>query len=322
MLCQQRAERTAAGATFKQVADQVLTAFEESNRHAKTRRSWRQVLETYAYPTLGSKLIDDIERGDVLAVLRPVWGTMADTSRRLRRRIEHVFDEAISLGFTQKSNPARYADLKHGLAAFDTKRPRRNHAALPWRRVPTLMRRLQVNHTLSSYALQLTILAVTRTGETLGAAFAEFNHGRWTVPAERTKTGKLHRVPITTGIERVLADLDHGRKLSPLLFTNPSTGEPLSNMAMLMLLKGMGYTETVHGFRSSFRDWAGEHGYPREIAEAALAHVVPGTEGAYFRSDLFEQRRAMMEAWSAFCLGTAGVARPPKTGKKTKARKK
>ena len=106
----------------------------------------------------------------------------------------------------------------------------------------------------------------------------------------------------------MLADLDHGRKLSPLLFTNPSTGEPFRNMAMLVMLKGMGVDATVHGFRSSFRDWWADHGYPREVAEAALAHVVPGVEGAYLRSDVFARRKEMMEAWSDFCLGTAGAS--------------
>lgn len=307
---QQRAERKAAGTTFRVMSEQVLAAFEQSNRHPKTIRSWRQVLTDYAYPAFGSKLLDDIERGDVLAVLRPIW-KMADTPRRLRRRIEAVFDEAIALQLTQKSNPARWADLKHGLAAFEVKRPRKNHAALPWRQVPALMKKLVTNGSLSATALRLTILAVTRTGETLGGRYTEFGHGRWTIPAERTKTGKVHRVPITTGIEAVLADLDYGRKLSQLLFANPTSGEALSNMAMLMLLKGMGYTETVHGFRSSFRDWCADHGYPRELAEAALAHVVPGVEGAYFRSDLFAARAEMMQAWSDFCLG-AGRAKPSK----------
>jgi integrase len=229
------------------------------------------------------------------------------------------------MGLSHKANPARYQDLKRGLSAFVAERPRGNHKALPWRQVPALMKRLRANHSLSSYALQLTILAVTRTSETLGARFSEFSHGRWTIPAERMKgeNGKrrAHRVPITSGIERVLADLEYGRALSPQLFANPSTGEPLSNMAMLVLLKGMGIDATVHGFRSSFRDWAAEQGYPREIAEAALAHVVSGVEGAYFRSDLFEQRRVMMEAWATFCLGRADTASQPKVGRKTKARK-
>lgn len=322
----QRAERQAAGATFKQVAEQVLADFEKSTRHAKTRRSWRQVLETYAYPVLGNMAITDIERGDVLKVLRPIWATMSDTSRRVRRRIEHVIDEARTLGLSDRPNPARFAELKSSLSAFVSERPRRGHTALPWREVPALMKRLEANGSLSATALRLTILAVTRTNETLGGRFPEFSHGRWTIPAERMKgeNGKrrAHRVPLSSGIEGVLADLEYGRKISPLLFINPSTGEPLSNMAMLTLLKGLGIDATVHGMRSSFRDWAGESGYPREIAEAALAHVVPGTEGAYFRSDLFEQRRAMMQAWSDFCLGTAGVSGRRKPGKTATGRKR
>jgi integrase len=319
---QQRAERQAASATFKAVAEQVLIAFERSTLHEKTRRSWRQVIETYALPTLGAKLIDDIERADVLEVLRPIWGSKVDTSRKLRRRIEHIFDEAITMGLSNRPNPARWAELKRPLAAFTAEKPPGHHRALPWRQVPALMKRLAANGSLSAAALRLTILAATRTGETLGARFIDFAHGRWTIPGDRMKGGKEHRVPVTTGIEALLADLDYGRKLSPLLFANPSTGEALSNMAMLTLLKGMGIDATVHGFRSSFRDWAADHAYPREVAEAALAHVVPGVEGAYLRSDVFARRKEMMEAWSDFCLGRTGTAGQLKSGKRASGGKK
>jgi integrase len=321
----QRDEARAGRTTFRQVAEPVLAAYDQSALDEKTRRSWRQVIEDYAYPVLAEKVIDDIGHGDILDVLRPIWASKPDTARKTRRRIEHIFDEARLLGLTTRPNPARYADLKRSLAAFVAEKPPSHHKALEWRQLPRLMKRLAANDSLSAAALRLTILAATRTSETLGARFDEFAHRIWTIPAERMKgeNGKrrAHRVPVTPGIERELAKLTPGRSRSPLLFASSSDPDkPLSNMAMLMLLKGMGIDATVHGFRSSFRDWAGEQGYPREIAEAALAHVVPGVEGAYFRSDLFEQRRAMMQAWSDFCLGMAGrIAKP---GKKATARKK
>lgn len=316
---QRRADQRAGSATFRQVAEQVLAAFETSQRHPATIRSWRQVLEVYAYPTLGNMAVRDIERGDILQVLRPVWGTMRDTSRRLRLRIEHVIDEAITLKLTDRANPARYADLKRSLAAFVSERPRGNHKALAWRELPPLMKRLLANKSLSAYALRLTILAATRTGETLGARFPEFAHGLWTIPASRMKgeVGKRreHRVPISTGIADIIADLKPGAERSPLLFAGGATDKPLSNMAMLMLLKGMGIDATVHGMRASFRSWAADHGYPRELAEAALAHVVPGVEGSYQRSDLLEARRAMMEHWSNFCLGKPTKASSGRKGR-------
>ncbi|SEP45315.1 Phage integrase family protein [Rhodospirillales bacterium URHD0017] len=310
---QKREAHRASGTTFKQVSEMVLADFEQSQRHPATRRSWRQVLETYAYPTLGNMVVADIERGDVLKTLRPVWGSMSDTSRRLRRRIEHVFDEAITLKLTDRPNPARYADLKRSLSAFVAEKPRGNHKALPWREVPALMKRLLANDSLSASALRLTILAATRTGETLGARFPEFAHGIWTIPAARMKgevgRRKPHRVPITSGIAAIVEQLKPARERSALLFAGSSPDRPLSNMAMLMLLKGMGIDATVHGFRSSFRSWAADNGYPREIAEAALAHRVAGVEASYQRSDLLDARRAMMQAWSDFCLGKTAGAR-------------
>jgi integrase len=317
---QQQAEVRAAGTTFREVAELVLADIEASPRSAITRRSWRQVLETYAYPALGSKPAGEIERHHVLDVLRPLWGTMRDTSRRLRRRIEAVLDRAIDEKVASGPNPARASDLKRSLAAYVVA-PRGNHKALPWRQVPGLMQKLLANDSLSAKALRLAILSGCRTSEVIGARFDEFAHGIWTVPAERMKgeVGKRrpHRVPITSGIQSVVDALKPkpGQKISPLLFANPSTGEPLSNMAMLQLIKGMGYECTTHGMRSALRDFAGDNGFAREVAEAALAHVVPGVEGSYARSDLLARRRELMQAWSDHCLG---VAKPAKVARRRK----
>ncbi|HTG20901.1 MAG TPA: integrase arm-type DNA-binding domain-containing protein [Reyranella sp.] len=319
----QRDEARAGRATFRDIAERVLVAYESSTRNPKTRRSWRQVIEDYAFPVLGAKLIDDIERADILEVLRPIWGSKVDTSRKVRRRIEHIIDEAITMGASSRPNPARWAELKRPLAAFTAEKPPGHHKALPWRQVPSLMKRLQVNHSLSSSALRLAILSACRTGEVLGARYEEFQHGVWTVPATRMKgevgRRRAHRVPISSGIAAVVKDLEFGKQRSSLLFAGRSPNEPLSNMSMLQLLRGMKVDCTVHGFRSSFRDFAAEHNFPREVAEAALAHVVAGTEGAYLRSDVLEARKALMQAWSDFCLGTAAPAarRKPATPPKS-----
>ncbi|WP_170303694.1 tyrosine-type recombinase/integrase [Reyranella soli] len=223
-----------------------------------------------------------------------------------------MIDEALTLGLSDRPNPARYAELKRSLSAFVAEAPRGNHKSLPWREVPKLMTRLCANDSLSAYALRLTILAATRTSETLGARFDEFAHGTWVIPPARMKgevgQRRQHRVPITTGIAKIVEDLRPGEERSALLFAGSTATKPLSNMAMLMLLKGMGIDATVHGMRASFRSWAADHGYARELAEAALAHVVPGVEASYQRSDLLDARRAMMQAWSDFCLGKPSKA--------------
>lgn len=285
--------------TFRAFAEQTLADWETtSERAAKTKASWRRVLNTHAYPTIGSKLLDDISEADIIDLLRPLWGPRRDAAQKTRVQIERVFDEARLRKLIDRPNPARYADLKASLAPFAKSRPKKHHAAMSWRLVPALMAKLAASPNLSAAALRLTILAATRTRETLGGRFNEIEHGVWSIPAERMKMKRPHRVPISTGLASVIDELRKRANGGQLMV-------PLSPMAMSMLLKNMGIKDTVHGFRSSFRDWAAEHGYPREFAEAALAHVAGGVEGAYFRSDLLEQRRAMMQAWSDHCLGEA-----------------
>ena len=291
--------------TFREVADTLLAAYDETDRHPKTRRAWRQVLEDYACPVIGNLPLDEIEQADIIRCLRPLWGTKPQTARNTRARMDAVFEEARLLKLTDK-NPARLADLKRALAPFANNKPAAHHKALPWRDVPPFMAQLQASKTLSAVALRLVLLSACRTREVLGAHFDEFNHGVWTIPAERMKGEGIyrreHRVPISTGITGLLEELASARDRGPLLFANRSPTTMLSSAAMSMLVKLKGVPTSVHGLRSSFRDWAADHGYPREIAEAGLAHRVKGVEGSYFRSDLFEARRDLMQAWCDFCL--------------------
>lgn len=297
---ERRAEERAARLTFREVADQVLADLENSSRAAKTKASWRQVLTAHAYPSLGSKALDDITNADIIDLLRPLWGSRRDAAQKTRIQIERVFDEAILRKLTTKANPARLVDLKAALAPFATSGPKNHHAAMPWRDVPALMTKLAADPNLSAAALRLTILSACRTREVLGARFDEFVDGIWSIPPSRMKTGQQHRVPISSGIA-ALIDEQRARQDGPLVV-------PLSPMAMSMRLKKMGITATVHGFRSSFRDFAAEHAFPREIAEMSLAHRVGNSvEQSYFRSDILDQRRALMQRWSDFCLQQSGT---------------
>jgi len=255
---------------------------------------------------LGDRALDDIGTSEVLDVLRPIWGTKHETARKVRFRLEYLFDEARHKRLMTRDNPSRMNDLKRPLARITVNGNRNHHKALPWRDVPALMKRLRQDHDLSSYALRLTILSALRTSESLGGRFDEFDNGAWSIPRNRMKTRKPHRVPITTGIAEIVNELLPLRR-GALLFPSNRSTVPLSVMSMPMKLRGLGYDCTVHGFRSSFRDFAAENNFPREIAEAALAHVVPGVEGAYFRSDVFDQRRDLMQAWSDFCLGVTSA---------------
>ena len=311
MIDRRREQRLAAAAavaerakatTFKSFADPILDSFEQADLNRKHSRQWKQCIVAYVYPVLGNMTLDEIEPSHILQVLQPIWGEKAATARRVRQRLEYLFDEARLLKLTDRPNPARMADLRRSLARYAVARERRHHPALAWRKVPALMKRLRRDNDLSSLALQLVILSACRTGEVLGACFPEFENGTWMIPASRMKgengRRRAHRVPITTGIAAIVKGLGQVKR-SDLLFPGRRSSEPLSNMSMLMKLRRLDVAATVHGFRSSFRDWCAETGQPREIAEAALAHVVPGVEGSYFRSDLFELRITVMESWNA-----------------------
>jgi integrase len=255
----------------------------------------------------------------VLRVLQPIWQLKPETASRVRGRIEAVLDYAQARGWRQGENPARWrGHLAHMLPARARVARVEHHAALPWQEIWGFMARLRQHKATAARALEFTILCAARTGEVIGARWSEIDMENtiWTVPAERMKGGRAHRVPLSVA---ALAVLRHMLPLRPageedgFVFPGLRPGTPLSNMAMLKLLERMGHGDlTVHGFRSAFRDWCEEATHtPHAVAEAALAHAVADkVEAAYRRGDLFAKRAALMEDWAAFCAKAA----PAKAG--------
>lgn len=299
--------------TFTQCAAQYIRAHRRGWKNYKHSRQWVSTLKTYARPVIGAKLVDDISTDDVLKILTPIWTTKTETAKRLQGRIENVLDYAAARKYRDHMNPARWrGHLGVLLPKPSNVKTVKNHPAMPYKDVAAFMSELGQNGSVSALALRFLIQTATRTSETLKAQWSEIDleAAVWTIPAERTKTKREHRVPLTNA---VLADLKALPRLNnnPYLFPGSRHGKPLSNMALLQLMRGMGYSKesergqaVPHGFRSSFRDWAGEvSAFPRDVAEMALAHVIKNkAEAAYRRGDLFEKRRKMMEAWSSYLL--------------------
>ena len=297
------------GLTFRQVADRYLAAHEPAWRNEKHRYQWRATLNA-ASAEIGNQLVASVATGDVMRVLEPMWRKKTETASRLRGRIEAVLDYAKAYGWRDGENPARWRGHLAQLLPAPGKIAATTHlAALPWRNIGAFMAELRDQAGVAARALEFTILTAARTGETVGARWAEIDFAAavWTVPAARMKAGRQHRVPLTAAAVRALKSVAMLRDdaLGGWVFPGPRRDRPLSSMAMLMLLRRMGRHDlTVHGFRSTFRDWCAEaSNHPREIAEAALAHMLESkTEAAYQRSDLLEKRRQLMEEWGRFCV--------------------
>jgi integrase len=290
--------------TFGAFADQFLEAKGPGWRNEKHRAQWKMTLEVYAAP-MRRKPIDAITTEDVLGVLKPIWTEKPETASRLRGRIEAVLDAARAAGHRTGENPARWKGHLAQLLSKRQKLTRGHHAALPYAEVPDFVARLHEQTGVATLALEFTILTAARSGEALGARWSEIDYDEklWTVPAGRMKGSREHRVPLSN---TALAVLAKARKLQTddYLFPGQKRGRPLSGMSMEMLLRRMKAEDvTVHGFRSSFRDWAGDRtSFPREVAEAALAHAIGDeTEAAYRRSDALSKRRKLMDAWAAYC---------------------
>ena len=296
-------ESAQAARTFGQVADEFLTAKEAGWRNAKHRKQWEYSLKTLAEP-LRSSLVHEITNTDVLSVLRPLWTTVPETARRLRGRIEAVLVFAARKGYRKGENPAAWKDNLKDLLPRHDELSRGHHAALDYADMPTFMEKLRERESRAARALELAILTATRTGEVLGARWEEIDLERklWTIPAVRMKAKREHRVPLSARVVEVLQELATD-KWSPFVFPSNTGREALSNMSMLMLLRRMGYDKiTVHGFRSTFRDWAGETtSFPHEVCEQALAHTIKNkAEAAYRRGDMLAKRALLMEAWAKF----------------------
>jgi len=291
--------------TFRDCAEAYVAAHEPMWRNAKHAWQWTNTLRRLAYPKIGDAPVADIDRPLVLSVLDPVWRKTPETANRLRGRIELILSWAKVRGLRDGENPAAWrGNLQHALPAPAKIRPVKHHAALPHDQAPAFMAQLAAETGLGARALEFTILTAARTGEVIGMTWAEWDRRArtWTVPADRMKAGKLHRVPLSEAATELLAYLDRFTQ-GPFVFPGQRAQRPLSNMVMLMQLRRMGYGHlTAHGFRSTFRDWAAEQtNFPGEVVEAALAHAVGNkVEAAYRRGDLFEKRRALMEAWAHF----------------------
>lgn len=304
---QKRSER--AIPTFGEAADALVDDIASGFRNAKHIEQWRMTLKEYAAP-LRSKSVDEITTEHVLSVLKPIWSTKSETASRLRGRIERVLDAAKAQGNRTGENPARWRGHLDSLLPKRQKLQRGHHAAMAYSTVPTFLTRLRELSGSSALALEFLLFTAARTGEVRGATWEEVDLDAkvWTVPAGRMKAARIHRVPLSTGALHALerARALHGgneeQKGSAFIFPGGKPSANLSVMALDMLLRRMKVDETVHGFRSSFRDWVGEETlFPREIAEAALAHTVgDAVERAYRRSDALEKRRKLMQAWSDF----------------------
>jgi integrase len=327
------ARARAALSSFEAVAERYMDGHLEGLANLKHRAQWRATLATYAYPSLGSRPIADISRMEVADAVRPIWNTKRETASRVVQRMDRIFRYAKAAGLRQGDNPA---SMRDGLADLLTAgapggvRGKRHHPALPWQQMAAFIVELRTKRSLSARALEFAILTAARTGEVLGARWREIDlaAGSWTVPRERMKSRRPHRKPLPPAALGLLKALVTGEPdPGAFVFPGAKPKASLSNMALAMLVRGMseavkggtpqwrdavGAVVTPHGFRSTFRDWAGETGQPIDLAEAALAHVLRDkTEAAYARGDLFERRRHLMSAWEAWCAGKLSCQRSP-----------
>ena len=291
-----------ASVTFKATAEAYIEANEDSWRNAKHRQQWRNTLDTYVYPFMGDMPVADIDTPHVLAVLEPIWRAKPETAARVRGRIEAILDAAKVRGYRTGENPARWRSHLAQILPARTRLSRGHHKAAPYAAIPGILTELSTRKAVAALALEFTILTAARTGEVVGATWDEFDLGKavWTIPASRMKASREHRVPLP---DRAMAILEAVQKPdSPWVFPGMRGGQ-MSGMAMAMLLRRMKSDVTVHGFRSSFRDWAAEcTGYPHEVCEMALAHSVGNNVvAAYRRGDMFEKRRLLMTDWAEFC---------------------
>jgi integrase len=314
-----RAERArvaleqAKAVTFEEATTAYFNTHQAKWRNAKHRAQFLSTMREYAFPKLGKLAVADIDLGSVLAVLEPIWPTKTETASRVRGRIEAVLDWATVRNLRTGDNPARWrGHLEHVLPARARLAKPKHHAALAYSEVPAFMAALKQRDGVAARALEFTILTAARTGEVIGARWDEFDVGAktWTVPAGRMKAAREHRVPLSDRAIEILTTIPT-EKGNPFVFIGPRA-RGLSNMAMSAVLRRMDRAEiTVHGFRSTFRDWAAETtAFPNHVVEMALAHVVGNkVEAAYRRGDLFDKRRRLMADWAKYatCLPTMKV---------------
>jgi len=297
---------TAKGMTFQECAIAYIDAHQAGWRNAKHRQQWPNTLKTYAYPLFGSLPVQAVDLPLVLKAIEPIWTEKPETASRLRGRIEAVLDWASVRGYRRGDNPARWRGHLDSLLPSKSKvRAVEHHSALPYDQMGAFMETLRAQEGISARALEFTILTAARTSEAIGATWDEIDLQAklWTIPANRIKAGREHRVPLSVPALAILEAMQ-AVKTNDFVFPGNKADKPLSGMALLMLLRRMKRGDlTAHGFRSTFRDWAAERtNFPRDVAEMALAHTVGDkVEAAYRRGDLIEKRRQLAEAWAKFC---------------------
>ena len=299
-------KRKARVPTFREAAEATFEANAPRLRNPKVIKNWMQQLERHAFGRLGDMPVNEIGREDVLAVLTPIWTSKPEIARKLRQRIRATLRWAEAHGHVSANVAGE------GIDGALPRQPavKQHFRALPYREVAAALETVEASGAslASKLCFRFLILCAARSGEARGATWNEIDTDAktWTIPGERMKAGKPHRVPLS---DAAMTVLEQARPLSGgqgLVFPSPrSPARPLSDMSLTKVMRTTGLAEktVIHGLRSSFRDWCAETGKPRDLAEAALAHVVAGIEGAYFRSDLFDRRRALMDQWAAFVTG-------------------
>jgi len=311
-----RAERArkkleaAKAVTFKDCAEAYIKTHRAGWRNPKHAGQWEATLKTYAEPVIGTLPVQAVDTALVLKVLEPIWTAKPETAGRVRGRIEKILDWAKVRTYRDGENPARWRGHLDNLLPKKSKVAKvEHHAALPFGELPAFLAALREQDGIAARALEFAILTAARTGETLGATWAEIDllDKTWTVPAGRMKAGKEHRVPLSARALDILEQMRahrHGAEDGAFVFPGGKQGKPLSNMALLMTLRRMERDDlTAHGFRSTFRDWAAERtNYQNHVVEMALSHTVSDkVERAYRRGDLLQKRRPLMDAWAAYC---------------------
>jgi integrase len=295
--------------TFGAVATQLIAAKKEGWRNEKHRAQWASTLQTYAKPIWNAP-VDEVDTDAVVKVLTPIWTKIPETASRVRGRIERVFAAAQARGFVDRdrSNPAAWRLKLEFLLPAPKKLSRGHHKALKYTDMKEFMAQLRLREGPSARALEFLIFNAARSGEVLGAKWNEidFETCVWLCPKERMKGGKAHQFPLTTRAVEILEQMK-AERVSDYVFPGQRKGRPLSNMSMEMLMRRMDVDAVPHGFRSTWRDWAGDNGYPRDLAEQQLAHVISNkTEAAYRRGTALELRREMMVAWQDYIEPTNG----------------
>ena len=286
--------------TFEEAARSVHAEhIVPTSKNGKHIWQWLRTLELYAFPVIGQRAVNDVDQVAILRVLQPIWIDMPETSMRVKQRMHAIMDWARASGHVEGVNPVD--GIERGLARRRKAAPK-HHRALPYAELPALWPRLVAAEGMGALALRFTILTAGRSGEVRGARWSEIDGSAWSIPAERMKASRAHAVPLSSAALDILGQVRGFDR--DLVFPSTRAGRPLSDMTLAAVLKRLEVGVTVHGFRSSFRDWCEETGVRRSVAEAALAHAVADrTEAAYRRTTLFDERRPVMDAWATFVTG-------------------